>query len=249
MDKYAIVTGGNRGIGLEITKKLSDKGIKVAVLGRKINDKLQALMESKKDIKFFSVDIGSLDSINSVIPKILEEFPYVDLLVNNAGVAPAERLDLLEVEETAFDFLMDINLKGTFFMSQKISKIMISQNRDIIPKIINISSISAYTSSINRGEYCISKAGISMITKLFAHRLAEENILVYEVRPGIIKTDMTKKVSEEYDKKIEDGLLPIKRWGYGTDVANVVYALSLPEFSYSTGDVINVDGGFHIRRL
>jgi NAD(P)-dependent dehydrogenase (short-subunit alcohol dehydrogenase family) len=182
----------------------------------------------------------------------MDTFGKIDLLVNNAGVAPKERLDLLNMTEESLDYVLDINLKGTLFLTQLVANQMIytiKSGKTDNPRIINISSISAYTASINRGEYCIAKAGVGMLTKLFADRLAEYGILVYEIRPGIIATDMTSTVKDKYDDLIDNGLTPIKRWGMPEDVANAVSALCSNNFLFSTGEVINVDGGFHIRRL
>jgi len=183
----------------------------------------------------------------------MQEFGRIDILVNNAGVAPRERKDILEMSEESFDFVVGINLKGTLFMTQKVANIMIEglEGRDqgFNPVIVNIASLSSYTSSPNRGEYCISKAGVSMLTKLFADRLAENGINVYEVRPGIIFTDMTKVVKGKYDKLIDEGLTPIKRWGYPEDIANAVSVFCSGKLNFSTGEVINVDGGFHLKRL
>jgi NAD(P)-dependent dehydrogenase (short-subunit alcohol dehydrogenase family) len=251
MNKVAVVTGGTRGIGLGIVKELYAEGFFVACLGRTLNETVAEIIEnSDGKIKFIEADISSFDNIQSAVQKVLETFGRIDLLVNNAGVAPKERKDILETTPESFDYLMNINLKGTYFMTQAVANVMIQQEyEEFVPKIFNISSISAYASSINRGEYCISKAGISMVTTLFADRLAEHGILVYEIRPGVIKTDMTAKVSEKYTKQIEEGVFPIKRWGYPEDIAGVVSLLSSPKMSYSTGDIINVDGGYHIRRL
>ena len=168
------------------------------------------------------------------------------MLVNVAGVAPKVRADLLEMTGESYDYVMDINLKGTFFLTQLAAKKMKHQGSGYI---CNISSLSAYTSSVNRGEYCISKAGLSMVTKLFADRLAEYGIAVNEVRPGIIATDMTAGVQEKYDTLIAGDLLPIKRWGTPEDVANAVWTLCNGSLPYVTGQSIDVDGGFHIRRL
>ncbi|TCK98640.1 NAD(P)-dependent dehydrogenase (short-subunit alcohol dehydrogenase family) [Natranaerovirga hydrolytica] len=251
MTKVALVTGGTRGIGFGIVETLYDEGFLVACLGRKLNPTIETLIKkSKGNVKFIEADIGSIESINTAVNKVVETFGRIDLLVNNAGVAPKERNDILKTTPESFDFVLDINLKGTYFMTQAVANVMINQTYDVfIPKIINVSSLSAYASSTNRGEYCISKAGIGMVTTLFADRLAEYGILVYEIRPGVIKTDMTEKVSEKYDKQIENGLFPIKRWGYPEDIAGVVSLLSSPKMRYSTGDIINVDGGYHIRRL
>jgi NAD(P)-dependent dehydrogenase (short-subunit alcohol dehydrogenase family) len=172
-------------------------------------------------------------------------------LVNNAGVAPEVRADILDASEASFDRLININVKGPYFLTQLAAKWMIEQTRDrsAQPKIITISSVSAYTASINRGDYCIAKAALSMITPLYATRLAEHGINVYEIRPGVIATDMTGPVKEKYDKLIADGLTPIKRWGLPEDVGKAVVAIANDLLPFSTGEVINVDGGFHIRRL
>ena len=174
------------------------------------------------------------------------------MLVNNAGVAPSKRLDILEATEESFDRVMSINLKGPYFLTQLVANWMIEQKK-ANPKqpfrIVNTSSMSAYTSSPARGEYCVSKAGLSMMTLLYADRLAEFNIGVFEIRPGIIQTDMTSVVKEKYDKLIAEGLTPIKRWGQPIDIANVVEAIAEGKLDFSTGQVINVDGGFHFRRL
>ncbi|NJN83774.1 MAG: 3-ketoacyl-ACP reductase, partial [Caldilineaceae bacterium] len=176
----------------------------------------------------------------------------IDLLVNNAGMAPRVRLDLLETTEESYDEVMDVNLKGPFFLSQLVARSMIDLlQRQLIerPMIVNISSISAYTASPNRGEYCISKAGMSMMTALFAERLAAHGINVYEIRPGVTETDMTSKVKVTYDALIEDGLTPIRRWGQPDDIARAVSAIAQDLLPFSTGEIINVDGGFHLRRL
>lgn len=251
MGKVAVVTGGTRGIGFGIVKELFEQGFLVACLGRSLNENIEKLIESSDGrIKFIPSDISSINQIEQSVDAVTDAFGRIDILVNNAGVAPKERKDLLETTPESFDFLIDTNLKGTFFMTQKVANVMIQQdNQYFPPKIINISSMSAYTSSISRGEYCISKAGISMITTLFADKLSSYGIFVYEIRPGIIKTDMTAKVSEKYDQAIEGGLLPIKRWGTPEDIAGVVSLLCSPKMTYSTGDAINVDGGYHIRRL
>ena len=182
-------------------------------------------------------------------------FGRVDLLVNNAGVAPTARADILEAGEESFDRLIDINLKGPYFLTQLVARQMIQQRatgnvQQATPKIVTISSVSAYAASTNRGDYCVAKAGLAMMTKLFAARLAEHGITVYEIRPGIIATDMTGPVKAKYDKLIfEDDLTPLKRWGQSDDVARAVVAIAKDLLPYSTGEVINVDGGFHLRRL
>ena len=173
------------------------------------------------------------------------------MLVNNAGVAPRERKDLLEMSEESFDRVLSINTKGNMFLTQLVARQMITQEIRGRKRgtIINISSCSAEVSSASRGEYCISKAGVSMLTKLYADRLAPEGILVHEIRPGVIATDMTNTVAEKYDKLIDDGLFPIARWGYPEDVAMAVSAFADDHFLYTTGNYVDVDGGFHIKRL
>ena len=173
----------------------------------------------------------------------------IDVLVNVAGVAPRVRADLLTMTEESYDFVMDINAKGTFFLTQAVANHMVENKGVDARYIVNISSLSAYASSTNRGEYCISKAGVSMITKLFADRLAEYGVMVNEVRPGIIATDMTGKVKDKYDNLIANGLLPIKRWGTCEDISDAVYALISGSLPYMTGQSLDVDGGFHIARL
>jgi NAD(P)-dependent dehydrogenase (short-subunit alcohol dehydrogenase family) len=179
----------------------------------------------------------------------------LDLLVNNAGVAPHVRADILDADEASFDRLIQINVKGPYFLTQQVARWMIEQRQaagaeaSYHPKIVTISSISAYTASVNRGDYCVAKAALSMLTPLYATRLAEYGINVYEIRPGIIATDMTAPVKEKYDKLIAGGLTPIQRWGTPGDVGKAVAAIAQDLLPFSTGEVINVDGGFHLRRL
>ncbi len=196
-------------------------------------------------------DLAKGEDRAALVEEALCCFGRIDGLVNVAGVAPKMRADLLEMTEESYDHVMNINTKGTLFLTQAVAREMIKNpcENGIRGYICNISSISAYTSSVNRGEYCISKAGATMITKLFADRLAEYGIPVNEVRPGIIATGMTEKVKEKYDKLIGDGLLPIKRWGQPEDIAEAVYALCSGALPYVTGQSLDVDGGFHIRRL
>src|SRR5699024_3536202 len=215
MGKVAVVTGGTKGIGLGIVQELYEDGFSVACLGRTRNPKVDELIElSQEKVKFISTDLNDIERIKDSIEEVVSIFGRIDVLVNNAGVAPKERNDILKTTPESFDFVVDTNLKGTYFMTQTVANIMIGQEKNNFPpKIINISSMSAYTSSVNRGEYCISKAGISMVTTLFADRLAEEGIFVYEIRPGIIKTDMTSGVTDKYEALInEEGIIPIKKW-------------------------------------
>jgi NAD(P)-dependent dehydrogenase (short-subunit alcohol dehydrogenase family) len=200
---------------------------------------------------YVSGDLSSSDDRAKVVSSAIEKFGQIDALVNVAGVAPLERRDLLEMTEESYDRVMDINTKGTLFLTQAVAREMIKNvaENGVRGHICNISSLSAYTSSVSRGEYCISKAGVSMITKLFADRLAEYGIPVNEVRPGIIATDMTAKVKGKYDALIEGGLLPIARWGEPEDIAKAVFALCTGALPYVTGQSLDVDGGFHLRRL
>jgi len=257
VSKVALITGSTRGIGKGIAKQLAKKGINIALNGRSRGEHVEeAINVCKKEgveADFFRADISDSEDHRSLLDGIEDRWGRLDILVNNAGVAPAERKDILESDEDSFDRVLAINLKGPYFLTQKVSNWMIEQknehsNRE--PIIVNISSLSAYTSSPSRGEYCISKAGISMMTKLYADRLSEFGVNVYEIRPGIISTDMTEGVQEKYDRMIyEEDLLPIERWGQPEDVGKAVSALAEGAYSYSTGEVINVDGGFHLRRL
>lgn len=253
-DKIAIVTGGTRGIGYAIAKQLIEDGFGVAIMGRQeeaqVGDALDTLRGAGKPVLYFQGNLGDAKDRERFLEKVVEECGRIDVLVNNAGVAPKVRMDILETTEESFDFVIDTNLKGTFFLTQAAANIMVKEVEvGITPMIINIASMSSYTSSTARGEYCISKAGISMITMLFADRLSEYGINVYEIRPGIIYTDMTKTVKDKYDKLIGEGLTPIKRWGYPEDVAMAVSVFTSGKLRFSTGEVVNVDGGFHLRRL
>lgn len=204
-------------------------------------------------LRYIPGDISSAPDREKLLKAVTGRFSWIDLLVNNAGVAPAERKDLLEATEESFDRLVRINLRGPFFLTQAVANYWLSglakHAERPRPKIITVSSVSAYTVSINRGDYCVSKAGLSMMTQLFAVRLAGEGIGVYEIRPGIVATDMTGPVKEKYDRLIGEGLTPIARWGTPEDVGRAVVAIAQDHFPFSTGEVFNVDGGFHIRRL
>ena len=255
MKRTAIVTGGCRGIGLAISRKLGQDGMNIAVLStggeEKYADALRTLTEDGTDWLYVQGSVDQAADRARLVEKTVERFGRVDVLVNNAGVAPLVRNDLLEMTEESFDRVIGINTKGTLFLSQLVAKQMIRQDRVFRHQgvIVNIGSCSAEVSSISRGEYCISKAGVAMITQLFADRLASEDILVHEVRPGVIATDMTEKVKAKYDALIEEGVFPIRRWGEAEDVAAVVSLLCSETIGYTTGNYIDVDGGFHIRRL
>ncbi|MCX7796466.1 MAG: 3-ketoacyl-ACP reductase [bacterium] len=254
--RTAIVTGGAKGIGNAIAQELAKDGCAIVIFDiipqENVKENLELIKDSNVPLLYIQGNLADRDDRKRLVDTVIKEFGRIDILVNNAGVAPKERKDILEMTEESFDFVMGINLKGTLFLTQLVAKEMIrlvESGINTFPVIINISSISAYTSSTNRGEYCISKAGVSMLTKLFADRLADYGIYVYEIRPGIILTDMTSVVKEKYDKLIAEGITPIKRWGYPQDIANAVSVLCSGKLSFSTGEVINVDGGFHLRRL
>lgn len=255
MKKTAIITGGSRGIGYAIAKKLGLDGCQVVIFATGKQERYQEAFDqlSNLGISWHYVQ-GSMDRPESrehLIQEAVNKFGRIDILVNNAGVAPKERTDLLEMTPESFDYVMDINTKGTLFLSQLAAKQMIRQEQVFANKghIVNVGSCSAEVSSASRGEYCISKAAVSMITTLFADRLASEGIVVNEVRPGVIATDMTSVVTEKYDKMIADGVFPIARWGKPEDVANMVSLFCSDQVLYTTGNYIDVDGGFHIKRL
>lgn len=242
MAKVALVTGVASGIGLATAKLFLENGYCVIGLSRR------SIMAEDLGANFTYVsgDVSLDEDRQRFVAAAMNTYGQIDVLVNVAGVAPKVRADLLEMTEESYDYVMDINTRGTFFLTQQVANEMVKHGSG---SIVNISSMSAYTSSVNRGEYCISKAGMSMITTLFADRLAEYGIMVNEVRPGIIATDMTSKVQGKYDALIEGGLLPIKRWGTPEDIAKAVWTLCNGSLQYMTGQVLNIDGGFHIRRL
>jgi len=253
--KTAIVTGGSRGIGLAIAKRLARDGFNLTVLAtqdpeihRKNIEEIEAL---GAQVLYVKGNIGNAADRERLVAETVKTFGAIHVLVNNAGVGPKVRNDLLDMTEESWDYVLGINAKGTMFLTQAVAKQMIKQ--EIVGKkrgaIVNISSCSAVVSSITRGEYCVSKAGVSMLTTLFADRLAPEGILVNEVRPGVIATDMTSGVKQKYDALIDAGVFPIARWGTAEDVADAVSTLVGDNFLYSTGSYIDVDGGFHIQRL
>lgn len=246
MSKIAFVSGGTRGIGRACAVALKEQGYDVIVSA-------SSILPDDGEFDYIRCDISKTEDRLAAMDYILTKYKRIDLLVNCAGVACKQRLDILETTEESFDRLMNINTKGTFFMCQMFANKMVQWKQeatdDYTPRIVNIGSISAYTSSVSRGEYCISKAGVSMITTLFADRLAEYGIPVFEVRPGIIRTDMTATVTAKYDKLIAEGITPIKRWGEGEDVAKCVVAAASGLLDFGTGTILNADGGFHLRRL
>ena len=256
MKKVALVTGGSRGIGLGIAKQLASQGFDIAINGVKRAEAVVEVVESIKavgaEVIYCQGDVSVTAERKRILEQVKGHFQKLNILVNNAGIAPRERRDILYTTEESFDEVISINLKANYFLTQDVANWMIEQKRsdpDFAGRIINISSISATVASINRGEYCISKAGISMATQLFAVRLGEFDIPVYEVRPGIINTDMTLGAKEKYDALIDQGLCVQKRWGQPDDVAKCVGALANENFPYSTGQVFMVDGGLTISRL
>ncbi len=252
----ALVTGGSRGIGRGICLELSKCGHLVVINYERNLDAAQAthdeIEKAGGQADVLQGNVGEPAHRELMLNFILETYGRIDLLVNNAGIAPKVRADILETGEASFDQLMHVNLRGPFFLTQQVAKTMINliANKTIMRgTIVNVSSISAYAASVNRPEYCISKAGLSMITQLFAARLADHNINVYEVRPGIIETDMTAGAKDKYDKLIAGGLTPIRRWGTPEDVGKAVAMLARGDLPFSTGEAINVDGGFHMKTL
>ena len=268
MKQVALVTGGSRGIGYGIVKQLAMQGFDIAINGVRPAELVADVMESIRafgvNVIYCQGNISLTEDRKKILQQVKDHFKKLNILVNNAGIAPKERRDVLSTTEESFDEVISTNLKGNYFLTQDVANWMIEQKQadvnylrsSLSPVdiqwtgcIINVSSISATVASVNRGEYCISKAGISMATQLFAVRLGEFNIPVFEVRPGIISTDMTAGVKEKYDKLIEEGLCIQKRWGEPDDVGKVVASLAKGDFMYSTGQVIMIDGGLTIPRL
>lgn len=265
MNPVALITGASRGIGRGIAIELAKIGYDLVINYARGSDAAERTAEdciaegkaSGKTIRALTcgADISLSEDRQRLVDFARRHFPRLDLLVNNAGVAPTVRADILEASEESFDRLIGTNVKGPYFLTQQIARWMIDLTQqqppgpEYRPKIVTVSSISAYTASTNRGDYCMSKAALSMLTPLFAIRLAPYGINVYEIRPGIIATDMTSGVKEKYDRLIADGLTPIKRWGTPGDVGRAVAAIAQNLLPFSTGEVINVDGGFHLRWL
>jgi len=259
MNPVALITGASRGIGRGIAITLAKAGthdllINYAGNEAAANECRAMCMEAgagKIRAEICQGDISVAADRQRLLDSVKAHFGRLDLLVNNAGVAPNVRADLLDAGEESFDRLISINLKGPYFLTQAAAKWMIAcLPHGVFPRaIVNMTSISAYTASVNRGDYCIAKAGLAMMTKLFAARLAEYRIGVFEIRPGVIETDMTGPVKEKYDKLFAEGLTPINRWGHPDDIGRAVAAVAAGSFPYSTGEVINVDGGFHLRVL
>jgi NAD(P)-dependent dehydrogenase (short-subunit alcohol dehydrogenase family) len=254
--RVALITGGSRGIGLGIAEALADSGFDLAINGvRKvadIADALEGLRKRGATVNYCRGDVSTANDRQTIIAAVRAHFGRLDVLVNNAGVAPSVRADILDATEESFDRVLGINLKGPYFLTQLVARWMIEQRQadsNFIGVIVNITSVSATEASINRGDYCISKAGIVMATQLWAHRLAEYGIAVYEVRPGIIHSDMSAAVAEKYDRLIADGLTVENRWGEPADVGRAVAILARGDLSYATGNVLIIDGGLTLRRL
>ncbi len=256
MKKVALITGGTRGIGLGIAKNLAARGYCLALNGvrdeKSVKPILEGLEKTGVEVLYCQGNIGNSDDREEIVNLVKEKYSQLNVLVNNAGIAPKERKDILETSESSYDEVMGINLRGPYFLTQTVANWLIEQkdeDPEFISSIINVSSVSATVASINRGEYCISKAGISMMTQLFAVRLGEFDIPVYEVRPGLIQTDMTAGVKEKYDALLKDGLCVFPRWGTPNDVGKAVVSLTEGDMPYSTGQVILIDGGMTIQRL
>jgi 3-oxoacyl-[acyl-carrier protein] reductase len=254
--KSAIVTGASRGIGRGIALALAGAGFQIVVnyarnaaAAREVAEQVAA---AGAHAHLVQADIAETADRERLVAQAYAACGRIDLLVNNAGVAPAVRADLLDATEESFDRVVGINLKGPYFLTQLVARRMIEQVHSGAvrnPKIVTVSSISAYTASVNRGDYCLAKAGLGMLTALYAARLAEHGIGVYEIRPGIVATDMTGPVKERYDALISGGITPIRRWGQPEDVGKAVLAVATDLLPFSTGQVIDVDGGFHLRTL
>jgi 3-oxoacyl-[acyl-carrier protein] reductase len=254
--KTALITGGTRGIGLGIARQLAQAGFCLAINGvrpqQSVQNVLDDLKKSGARVIYVRGNVAKKEDRSGITSEVISKFGHIHVLVNNAGIAPRERRDILKASEEIFDEVLDVNLKGSYFLTRDCANHMVETKRkypDCFCCIINVSSVSATVASVDRGEYCISKAGIAMATKLWAARLGEFNIPVYEIRPGVIKTDMTSGVTEKYDRLFEQGLSIQKRWGLPEDVGKVAAAMATGMLSYSTGQVVMVDGGMTLQRL
>ncbi|AMQ55742.1 3-ketoacyl-ACP reductase [Algoriphagus sanaruensis] len=256
MNRVALITGGTRGIGLGIAKKLAAEGIDLAINGVRSEQEVSAVLEELRkfgvQVAYFPGDISKTQDRDSIVSGVKAHFGKLNFLVNNAGVAPRVRADILEVAEEDFDHLISINLRGTFFLSQAVASWMIKQKEAYSLdsfSIVTITSVSAKLASTNRAVYCMAKSGLSMMSQVFAVKLAEFGIPVYEIQPGVIETDMTEKVKEVYQERIQHGLTLEPRMGQPEDIGKVVAALVRGDLSYATGQIIAVDGGMMVGRL
>ncbi len=253
----AVITGASRGIGRSVAISLASEGFDIAAIARSVNSEGMEILQSeveKRNVEFFPIglDISCTCCQKEVVQNILGRYGRIDFLVNNAGVAPLQRSDLLEMSEDSYDRVMNINLKGPFFFAQKVAKEMLwlkQQLQDYRPVIVFVTSVSATLSSVNRAEYCISKAGLSMASLVFSDRLSKDDIKVFEVRPGVVQTDMTAKVRDKYDKMIAEGNIPQRRWGFPEDVSKAVASIARGDWDFSTGMVFEISGGLNIHRL
>jgi 3-oxoacyl-[acyl-carrier protein] reductase len=249
----ALVTGGSRGIGRAICLELARSGYAVAINyagNEEAARETRQLLGDEENSTLCRADVALAADRERMVDEVLGRWGRIDALINNAGITSQGRRDILEATEESWDRVLGVNLKGPFFLSQRVAREMVRRLPALQdPVIVNVSSLSAYALSLNRGDYCISKAGVGMVTQLFAARLAEHGIRVYEVRPGIIETDMTAGGRDTYTPMIQEGLTPIRRWGTPEDVGRCVASLVTGAIPYSTGDIINVDGGYHLRRF
>lgn len=253
----AVITGASRGIGRAVTLALASEGFDIAAIARSVDSEGMVILGTeveKRGAEFFPVglDISCTFCHKEVVSNILQRYGRIDILVNNAGVAPLLRNDILEMTEESYERVMNINLKGPVFFAQKIAREMIWMREQISgykPVIVFMTSVSAVLSSTNRAEYCISKAGLSMSSTVYADRLSKEGILVCEVRPGIIETDMTAKIKNKYDNLIADGLVPQKRWGLPEDIGKAVASIARGDWNFSTGMVFEISGGLNIHKI
>ena len=256
MKKTALITGGTRGIGLGIAKELAKAGFDLALNGVRSEESITVILDELREmgvhVAYFQGDVSFAEDRKNLVDAVYRQFTHVNVLVNNAGIAPVERRDILEATEESFEKVLQVNLQGPYFLTQLIANKMIETKKftaDEFYCIINVSSVSATFASVNRGEYCISKAGIAMATKLWATRLGEFDIPVYEIQPGVIRTDMTSGVEKKYDLLFKNGLAIQSRWGLPQDVGRVAAAMASGSMPYSTGQVVLVDGGMSVPRL
>jgi 3-oxoacyl-[acyl-carrier protein] reductase len=253
----AVITGASRGIGRSVAIALAAEGFDIAAIARSVDSEGMEILRpevEKRGVQFFPIglDISCTNCHKEVVMNILERYGRIDVLINCAGVAPLQRNDVLDMTEESYDRVMNINLKGPVFFAQKIAREMIWLKPQIPgynPVIVFITSVSSVLSSVKRAEYCVSKAGLTMASTVFADRLSGEGILVFEVRPGIIQTDMTAKIRDKYDKLISEGLVPQKRWGLPDDIGKAVASLSRGDWNFSTGMVFEISGGLNIHKL
>ena len=250
----ALVTGARRGIGRAIAEMLARQGFDLALSDRQVDDDAQQTCAAAAGlgarVRFDALDVADVDAHPAAIAAVMADFGRIDCLVNNAGISVAQRGDLLAVSPESFDRLIAVNLRGPFFLSQAVARHFLDHPAaGAYRSIINISSANAFAASLNRAEYCLSKAAITMSTQLFALRLAEAGVGVFEIRPGVIRTDMTRVAAADYDARIRDGLTPIRRWGEPEDIGRAVASLAIGTLGFSTGDALHIDGGLHIRKL